>query len=193
MRVKTGGWLKSLETASFFAASAVFFILRVIYKKTDENLIAGIFGRVNDSVWEETKIVFFPYLLLSVLEFFAAGVRFKTYFAVKTRSLLLIMFAVPAFCFTYAGVAGISSVVIDTAGCLLVLGAAFVLSCRGLINHGGKSPGLFVWTPVLLAMLSLFLLFTVFAQPVNIFTDPVTGQYGLSGQSISASYNTLFT
>lgn len=193
MRSETDGRLKTVETAAFFAASAVFFILRVLYKKTDGNFIAGLFGRVNDSVWEETKIVFFPYLCLSLFEFFTAGIPFKRYFAVKTRCLLLITLAVPALLFTYTGAAGVSNERLDTLCCLIVLAAAYRYSYRSLLKQGEKAGGVFVWTPVLLTMLTVFFLFTVFAQPVNIFTDPFTGSYGLTGQSVTAAYNTLFT
>jgi hypothetical protein len=181
-----------IDTAAFFISVGAFFVLNRLYQNTYKTLWTGVFGKANNSIWEQTKIVFFTFVLLSFFEFFLADVSFIRFFVAKTLGMLFITFALPAFLYGYMGATGLDFEEIDTAGAVIILFFAFVISCKTTLHKNNNKR--FILSFVCFAvMLSCFLSLTVFAPDIPLFKDPKTGVVGLDNHPILVSANTLFT
>ena len=45
-------------------------ILHFTYEVLEENIVVGAFSAVNESVWEHLKLIFFPMLIVAIIEYF---------------------------------------------------------------------------------------------------------------------------
>lgn len=53
----------------FFFISILGVLLHFTYEWSNDNPAVGLFSAVNESTWEHLKLIFFPMLLLTMIEF----------------------------------------------------------------------------------------------------------------------------
>ena len=89
-------------------------IMHFIYRLSGNNILVGIIAPINESIWEHTKLIFFPMLLYSLC--FSGDIK-KNYpcitsatYAGTAAGVLLIIISF----YTYSGVLGYHNAVIDT-------------------------------------------------------------------------------
>ena len=54
------------------------FLLHFVYEWSGDNPLVGLFSPVNESVWEHLKLLFFPILAYSIVEYFIYGKNYPT-------------------------------------------------------------------------------------------------------------------
>lgn len=146
-------------------------ISHFFYDWSGNNPLIGLFAPVNESTWEHMKLVFFPMLLFSLY----AIPKFKNAYPCITSSLFSGILAgtalVPIIFYTYTGILGRNLFVLDLLTFLLAVIIAFIfvykltLSCR-MQEHT------ILLCDVICATLICFLIFTVVAPDIGIFTPP---------------------
>lgn len=57
----------------FIFISVLGVLLHFTYEWSGDNAVVGLFSAVNESTWEHLKLLFFPFLLLTILEVCSAG------------------------------------------------------------------------------------------------------------------------
>ena len=88
-------------------------MLHFTYQWSNGNLFVASFSAVNESVWEHLKLIFFPMLILSIIEYFFVKKITHNYIEAKTIGIFLaICFTVVTF-FTYTGIIGTNFLLID--------------------------------------------------------------------------------
>jgi hypothetical protein len=181
-----------IEAATFFISVAAFFVLDRLYEITYKTFWAGVIGKANNSVWEQTKIVFLTFFVFSFIELYILNVPFIRFFVAKTVGMLFITLALPGFLYGYSGAIGLNFKVIDLIGAISILFFAFVISSKIMLHKTNNKR--FVLSFICFAfMLSCFLTLTVYAPHLPFFKDPKTGAVGLETHLIFVSNNTFFT
>lgn len=61
----------------FFFISILGVLLHFTYEWSNDNPAVGLFSAVNESTWEHLKLIFFPMLLLTMMEFLWAHIKDK--------------------------------------------------------------------------------------------------------------------
>ena len=61
----------------FFFISILGVLLHFTYEWSNDNPAVGLFSAVNESTWEHLKLIFFPMLLLTTMEFLWAHIKDK--------------------------------------------------------------------------------------------------------------------
>ncbi len=89
--------------------------LHFAYDLSGQNYFVGYFSAVNESVWEHLKLIFWPAVTFSIVEFFVYGKNEADFFAVKMCSVVAALVFIVAFFYTYSGVLGFSLALIDIA------------------------------------------------------------------------------
>lgn len=112
---------KSMNTLKNYTIKGIIFVLitgtisHFIYEWSGNNPILGFFFPVNESVWEHMKLCFFPTLLYS----FYMNRQLESDYPCVTSSLLFgILFGtilIPVIFYTYSGILGYHSMVLDIA------------------------------------------------------------------------------
>lgn len=165
--------LKTVEIISMTAAAILGVIFHFIYGWSGENPVAGLFFPVNESTWEHLKLIFFPILFVSVIEAFFVDARLRNYLCVKFLSVLIGM-ALTVICFyTYTGVYGKNSDVMNILIYLLSIAAAYAFSYKMLVREECMHLST-RWCYIgFAALMLLFFLFTIFPPGIGLFASPV--------------------
>ena len=89
-------------------------LLHFIYEWSGNNVIIASFSAVNESVWEHLKLVFYPMLILGLIEYYFVKNIANNYIEAKAiGTFTAISFIVISF-FTYTGIIGTNFFIIFT-------------------------------------------------------------------------------
>lgn len=165
--------LKTVESISMILTAILGVLFHFIYSWSGESPVAGLFFPVNESTWEHLKLIFFPILFVSIAEAFFIDARHRNYIGVKFLSVLIGMVLTVVCFYTYSGVYGKNSDVLNILIYLLSIAAAYRFSYLMLTR---KKPIHLSTRWCYLgfsAMLLLFFFFTIFPPAIGLFRSPI--------------------
>ncbi len=169
---------RKLEIIGAVVVSLCASLFHFTYAFSGNILVVGLISAVNESVWEHTKIVYFPFLFYSIIEYFILKPNFKRFFAAKAVSLAFITIVMISFFYTYTGMFGIESLAVDIAFTFILVILAFVISTK-LYHSGYRLERYFpLFCILFFGQLAMQLLFTPFPPQIPLFKDSVTGLFG---------------
>lgn len=145
------------------------------------NGIAWLFA-TNESVWEHSKIIFYPYLLYSVAEYFIVKSEIsglKNYLNAKSISLILCIPVMITIFFTYSGIIGKNFTAVDILLAITIIMAMSITSYKILIN-GYISKYFYLYTILAVITAILLIIFTYYPIHINLFLDNVKNIYGIN-------------
>lgn len=165
--------LKKIEIISFLIASVLGVLFHFVYDWTGENAIAGLFFPINESTWEHLKLIFFPISLLALIEYFILGIRYNNFIFNKFLSVLLGMAVTVILFYTYTGIYGKNSDVLNILIYFLSMAAAYIFSYHWIRSRkmSAVSAKVGFWGFVILML--LFFLFTLFPPTIGLFRSPI--------------------
>ena len=155
-------------------------LLHFTYDWSGKNVIVASFSAINESTWEHLKLVFYPMLLSTIIEYFFIKNRANNYLEAKIIGIFVaISFIVISF-YTYTGILGTNFFLMD----ILIFAISIILgeyTSYKLMKREDESN---IKTKILATIIMLFLLvsfivFTYNPPKVNLFRDPITGNYGI--------------
>lgn len=169
--------LIALEAGGAVFSFLITAFLRRLYVLSGGELIGVLFGAVNDSVWENTKLIMIAYIFWGLIELLCLRVPFKRFVAAKAASLCLLAAVHIIFCLAAFGFAeSRETVYLLGSFCILPASALNIFLLKGdFCVDGWFIPGLFV----LILFWSTYFCFTPFPPRLGIFMDSVTLRYGL--------------
>ena len=151
-------------------------LLHYLYDIFGESVFVAPFSGVNESTAEHMKLLYFPFLAVTIIES-----RFKTepYFwqaALKGISSGLV--TIPVLFYTYKGVLGFSAdwfniTIFFIAAAVTVIVESKAIKKESCLISSSLSKIL------LFSIGILFMVFTFFPPTIGLFQDPVTGGYGI--------------
>lgn len=165
--------LKKIEWISGITASVLGVIFHFIYGWTNDNPVAGLFFPVNESTWEHLKLIFFPILLVSIWEYFFFRAKYDNFICVKFFSALIGMAITVTAFYTYTGIYGKNSDVMNILIYFFSMAAAYAFSYKMLRRHKlceASAQGCYMGFMILSL---LFIIFTIFPPPIGLFAPPV--------------------
>ena len=173
----------------FLFISVLGVLLHFTYEWAGDNPIVALFSAVNESTWEHLKLLFFPMLLLTIIELLFTEKRQlpSNYLFARTIGILSGMaFIVIAF-YTLTGVfAKLPDVVNIT---LYFLGVFLALCIENKINRGNSQNHSAFAAIVLLALTIAFFVFTKYPPSIGLFANPVlTGFHRSEGADCILRY-----
>lgn len=168
--------LKQTEIYCFIIASILGVLFHFVYEWSGNNPIAGLFFPVNESTWEHLKLIFFPILITSVLEYKMLNFRPDCFICTKLVSSLTGMLVTVVLFYTYSGVLGKNIDFLNIAIFFIAMASAWIYSYRTFssgknvchLSHAGK------WGCILavLIVILLFFIFTVSPPGIALFQAP---------------------
>lgn len=173
----------------FLFISILGVLLHFTYEWSGDNPIVALFSAVNESTWEHLKLLFFPMLLLTIIEllFTEKSQLPSNYLFARTIGILSGMaFIVIAF-YTLTGVfAKLPDAVNIT---LYFLGVFLALCIENKINRGNSQNHSAFAAIVLLALTIAFFVFTKYPPSIGLFANPVpTGFHQSEGADCILRY-----
>lgn len=165
--------LKTIEILFFIIACLVGTLSHFVYNWSGQNSVVGLFFPVNESTWEHLKLIFFPIFLTTILEYFLFNQKYHNLICIKLLSSLIGMAVTIVLFYTYTGIYGKNSDVMNILIYFISMAAAFRFSYRTLQQKntcclsGRTSYFLFV------LMTLLFFIFTIFPPKIGLFLSPI--------------------
>ena len=151
-----------------------------------ENAIIGLFAPINESVWEHIKILYFPFMISMVVEYFIYGRGIYNFFSSKALGLTLGMISIITLFYVAVGALGVNNMVsnisIFTVSALL----SYAVSYLQMIRTPRCAGGVWEWVAifVLCLYLALFLIFSYYPPHIPLFRDPTNMQYSIEKKKI---------
>lgn len=154
-------------------------LLHFTYQWSGKNLVVASFSAVNESVWEHLKLVFYPMLLMAIIEYFFVKETANNYIEAKTIGIFIAISLIVVSFFAYTGILGVNFLLVD----ILIFALSIILGewiSYRLMKRKNEST---ILSKILAALITVFLLFcfivcTYQAPKVNLFRDFLTGEYG---------------
>lgn len=166
------------ETIGFIFVIIFGTILHFVYEWSGNNKIVGIFSPVNESVWEHLKMLFFPMLLFSIIEYFMVGKEYKNFIAAKSFGILLGLLFIVIFFYAYTGIAGRNFLWMDILTFILGVMVAFTYSGRKITSAEASSKTNWASLLFLTALTLSFIVFTFRPPHIGLFASPVSKKEG---------------
>ncbi len=156
-------------------------LLHFTYELSGNSSTVALFSAVNESTWEHNKLIFFPFILFAVIEYFAYGKNAKNFFAAKLIGVLAGMFTVASFFYTYSGILGTNFAIVNILIFISGVIVAYYISYKIISDEAALNSS---WIQVisialLLLICSAYFIFTFSTPDLGIFKDPLTGSYGI--------------
>lgn len=155
-------------------------LLHFTYEWSGKNLFVGSFSAVNESVWEHLKLVFYPMLIATIIEYFFVKDVANNYIEAKAIGIFTAMAFIVVTFFTYSGIIGTSIIVIDILIFILSIILGEYVAYRLMKRRDESTVTTESLAIIILAFLLLcFVIFTYLPPEVNLFRDVTTGVYGI--------------
>ncbi len=139
-------------------------------------VIAWLFA-TNESVWEHGKIIFYPFLIFSLIEYLILKPNIKVFLTAESLPLILCIPIMITLFYTYSGIIGKNFVAVDISIAVLVIIAMNIASYKIIANNYASK---FYYLYAIIAFITMLFLiiFTYFPPHINLFYDTLKSSYG---------------
>lgn len=168
------------QVAGFLFTAVLGTFFHFLFDLTHGNIFAALVSGVNESIWEHTKLLFYPMLLFAAIEYFFWGNDIQAFWCIKLLGALSGLILIPVFYYTYTGILGISSHWINIGIFFLVAGITFFLETKLFQKNFSCAVSPSVALLCLVLISTLFTIFTFSPPYIPFFQDPLSGNYGFS-------------
>ncbi len=163
----------------FILVSITGSISHFVFGWSNYNPAIGAFFSVNESTWEHLKLLFFPYLIWSVVEYFLLK-KEKSVLISKCIGVISGMLAIVIFFYTYTGITGKSIDILNILSFFIGVGTSFLVDYN-LIKSKKLNKDIYnsIAIAVFIVIGALFFIFTYAPPLIPLFKDPINSTYGL--------------
>lgn len=159
----------------FFVVCILGVINHYVYQLTGNNVIAGMFTPINESVWEHLKLLFFPYLIYIICEYIVYGSKIKGFLFSRIIGVIVGMIFIPTVFFIHTSIIGRSFVPVEILLFIISVLLSFYISFDRILKDKDNSPMRTLAAVILLAAISiLFVGLTFFPPATALFRDMIT-------------------
>ena len=149
-----------------------------IFELSGKNTIVGLFGAVNESVWEHIKIGFWPAFIWAIIEFFIWGRKIKNFLIAKGGSFVLIGVFITGIYYLVVSL-GIENLAVDITNFFISIAIAQIISYRLMLVQRHYKVLSIIGIVIILLNIAAFSLLSYFPPGCPIFRDPISSGYGI--------------
>ena len=142
-------------------------------------MAVAFFAPVNESTWEHLKLLFFPYLIWTIIQYYLMK-KEKGIILSKLIGAVCGMASIVIFFYTYTGITGTSIEFLNILSFFIGVGTAFAID-----NYLIKSKKLnstkydTIGIAIFIGISALFFIFTIVPPFIPLFKDPINSTYGI--------------
>jgi peptidoglycan/LPS O-acetylase OafA/YrhL len=139
----------------------------------------GIIAPVNESVWEHLKLVLWPALIFSIVEYYFVKNKVNNFWAAKTASILLAIILIVIIFYSYTYFTGKNILAADISLFVIAVILGQLLSFRILTSPELSGNIQILAAAIIFALIIIFSVFTFLPPQLPIFKNPIDGTYGI--------------
>lgn len=159
----------------FGVVFTIFFgtILHFIYEWLGRDVIAGVFGAINESTWEHLKLLYWPIFSYALVEQWVLGQRYHNIMAGMAIGVLAGMASIISIFYTYTGVIGQNYLWADITTFIISVLISFFIGYQWIRKQKREhtTKQLFAWF-VWIGFSILFVVFTFWPPQIGLFIRP---------------------
>lgn len=163
--------LKSHMLTGIIFVSVLGTLLHFAYDASGQNVIVGMFTPVNESIWEHTKLLFFPMLIYSVYLSKKISPEYPCISTALATGSIMGMVLIIAVFYTYSGIIGFNTAFVDISVFYISVITAFYVAYKLTISCNAERFKVF-WYIIQVVAICLFLIFTFFPPDIPLFMNP---------------------
>lgn len=170
--------LSAWQICGFIFTSVAGVLLHFLFDWTNQSVLVAPFSAVNESIWEHTKLLFFPMFMFALAESRYIGKRYESFWCVKLIGIVLGVILIPVLYYTINGIFGSTPDWVNIAIFFVTAAVSYFVETKLLKQNAMdcKSPGTALLILVLMAL--LFMVLTFIPPHIPLFEDPITKTYG---------------
>lgn len=168
--------LKSIHIAGAVFTLIVGTLLHFVWEWSGYNSLVAVFSAVNESTWEHLKLLFVPFVVFSIFEYFLYGKQKECFFVIKMCSVLLGMGTIITVFYTYTGILGNNYLFLDIGTFILGVVLSYLYSYHHLhssMNTCSAYSEIFALF-IMILLAAAFAFFTFTPPALGIFQSPVS-------------------
>lgn len=166
------------QVGGFVFTGIVGTLLHFLFDWTGGSVVAALFSAVNESIWEHMKLLYYPMLVFSLIEYRFWGKEIENFWCIKLLGLLLGLGLIPVVYYTYTGISGINVDWLNIAIFFLAAGAAFYVETKLFQKNISCSLGGKLSFGIILLAGAVFIVLTFLPPNIPFFQDPQNGSFG---------------
>lgn len=160
----------------YFILGAIFVsilgtLLHFAYSLLGENLIVGLFTPVSESIWEHTKLIFFPMILCALFFNFKLKKDCSCVLSALIYGALLGIILIISLFYTYSGILGTNYAVADISIFFISVIWSFYVSYKKALSCKTKKYS-YLLNVLAVIVIILFFIFTVSPPDIPLFIAP---------------------
>ena len=154
-------------------------IFHFVFEWANQWLPLGVITPVNESVWEHLKLVFWPLVFFSIIEYFSLKSEVNNFVLSKLIAIIIAEITILVTFYSYTAILRTELLLVDILSFTIGVILGYLVSYKLLKFR--KTPK---WTTILsfIAIILIgiiFVVFTYFPPEIPLFQDPETGLYGI--------------
>lgn len=148
-------------------------LLHFTYDWTGQCALVGLFSAVNESTWEHLKLLFVPFFIWTIIEYFAFGENKKNFFPAKTISVIAGMLTIIILFYGYMAIFKRDIMVLDISIFLIGVIVSYILSYFIMKSNSLTSDrSVFLGKLFMVLLVISFIGFTFTPPNYFLFIDP---------------------
>lgn len=147
------------------------FIFHQLYEWTNSNVLIGLISPVNESVWEHTKLIFFPFLIFGLIELFVLKPKDPINFiATKFISAIVGVLSLLSLFYLYTAIAGDNYLIADIIIGFIAVFISFYIS-KSFLTNNKKFKYANLINIVGVALIALYFIFSYLPPNFSMFIE----------------------
>lgn len=163
--------IKQYMIAGIIFVSVLGTFLHFAYNLSGDNFFVALFTPVNESIWEHTKLIFFPMLLYSVYLNKKLKAEYPCISSARLFGSLLGVLLIIVLFYTYSGIIGYHVAFADISIFYISVIASFYVVYKLTLSCKAEN-SLVVLQSLNFLMICLYIIFTFFPPDLPLFIAP---------------------
>lgn len=171
--------LISFEIFGAFFVIIIGAIFHFIFEWSNQWLPIGAIAPVNESVWEHLKLVFWPLVFFSVIEYFTLKNEANNFLLSKLVAILIAELTILVTFYSYTAILGTEILFVDILSFIVGVILGYIASYRILKIKTAPNWSMIISLAAIIILGIIFVVFTYLPPEIPLFEDPETGMYGI--------------
>ena len=105
-------------------------LLHFTYHFSNNNPIVALFSAVNECTWEHLKLLFFPYVIYMIFEYYILENKIPNFTTAKLIGLLSGLITIPIIFYSYTALLGTNYLILDIITFILGVTISYIISYK---------------------------------------------------------------
>ncbi len=160
--------LKFYMIIGIIVVSVLGTFLHFAYTLSDNNFLVGLFSPINESIWEHTKLIYFPMLIHSLYLNKKLRSKYPCITSAMISGALLGVLLIIVLFYTYSGIIGFNFTFADISIFYISVIISFYFAYRQTLSCKNDKFNI-LFKALNIVLICLYIVFTVFPPDIPLF------------------------